>query len=405
MAEMHPPNPRLRGREQCVRILILANIVPARLGGYEEFIARLAETCRSAGDECIIAAAGAPAGRAADRWQSAGVRWEVLPGWTDANGVERPWRFVAPAVRLVSRHAPDIVAVRFGNELPVCAAALLCGRLKKKPIWVWEQDQQIRKAGFAARLFSRARLAGAVCGHMIAVSERIRTGLVERGIPQSRISVIRNGVSDWPARADRGLLRREIGAGSADLVVGMVSSLIPRKRVDVAIRGFAAAGLARAVLVVIGGGPLEAKLRAEAESAGVAERVRFMGPRSDARDLLGGLDVFVHTSSAEGCAYAISEAMCAGLPVVAADAGASAEQILDGVTGFVAPVGDAGRTAERLRILAENPDLRRSMGAAARARWREMFRVERMVGLYIETCRSFFGLLNGRTRRISANPD
>jgi len=45
------------------------------------------------------------------------------------------------------------------------------------------------------------------------------------------------------------------------------------------------------------------------------------------------------------------------------------------------------------------------MGAAARARWHEMFRVERMVGRYIETCRSVFGLLIGRTKRISANPD
>jgi glycosyltransferase involved in cell wall biosynthesis len=64
----------------------------------------------------------------------------------------------------------------------------------------------------------------------------------------------------------------------------------------------------------------------------------------------------------------VIEAMMAGRPVVAANAGAQPEIVLDEQTGFLTPPGDAGALADRLARLLTDVDLRARMGAAARRR-------------------------------------
>ncbi len=368
-----------------MKILVFANIVPTKLGGYEEFVIRLSEKCAFAGDKCVIALGGQPCESAARKWREAGLEWEVVPGWTDEEGTEHPWRFIGPAVRLVRKHKPDVVAVRFGNEMPACAVALICKHLAgSHSRWVWEQDQQIADAGIVARRISRIRFVGMIFDHIVAVYNGGRRSLVSRGVSDDRISVIYNGVKEPALSRKRSRLRREIGCDESELLIGMVSSLIPRKRVDVAIKAFACAHLDRAMLVIVGGGNLKAPLEVQVKKSGLEGRVHFLGLRPDVAEIIAETDIFLHTSSAEACAYVICEAMAVGLPVIAADSGAAREQILDGETGFVVPAGDAEQTAERLARLARDRELRSKLGAAARARWSELFRVETMAAGYHE---------------------
>lgn len=115
---------------------------------------------------------------------------------------------------------------------------------------------------------------------------------------------------------------------------------------------------------------------------GIADRVAILGVVADARAVLAAADVFLNMSDVEGMSNAVAEAMALGVPVVATDAGGTAELVREGVDGFIVPRGGSAAAADRLAELATAPDLRRSLGAAARARIREEFSVERMVDRY-----------------------
>lgn len=74
-----------------------------------------------------------------------------------------------------------------------------------------------------------------------------------------------------------------------------------------------------AVLLLVGGGPLEGPIRDRARELGVHERIRFCGRRADIGRLLSAADAFVFPSHHEGLPLACLEAQAAGLPLVLSD--------------------------------------------------------------------------------------
>ena len=96
-------------------------------------------------------------------------------------------------------------------------------------------------------------------------------------------------------------------------------------------------------------------------------RVRFLGYRADAAALLRGADIYTLPSHREGMPRSIIEAMMTGLPVVATDVRGSREEVVDGETGLLVPVGDAAALATALARLAADPAERARMGTAGRA--------------------------------------
>jgi glycosyltransferase involved in cell wall biosynthesis len=120
----------------------------------------------------------------------------------------------------------------------------------------------------------------------------------------------------------------------------------------------------------------------------LAERCEFLGPvRGALKDqLLSRADFFVLPSYSEGLPMAILEAMAAGLPVVATSVGGIPEVIREGYNGFLIGPGDVQGLAEKLAILAENPNLRESMGKSSREFAKQELDVKpyinRLVALY-----------------------
>jgi glycosyltransferase involved in cell wall biosynthesis len=79
----------------------------------------------------------------------------------------------------------------------------------------------------------------------------------------------------------------------------------------------------------------------------------------------------------EGVPIAVIEAMAAGVPIVASDCGAVRDIVEDGKQGYLVPVGDVDRFADRLRLLAGDANLRARLGKAGRARAEDEFDIER----------------------------
>lgn len=129
----------------------------------------------------------------------------------------------------------------------------------------------------------------------------------------------------------------------------------------------------------IGDGAQLSEARSLAAELGIADRIRWLGLRSDVPELLARAQVFALTSRWEGFPFSILEAMRAGLPVVATAVAGVPESVEDGVTGFTVPREEPAAVREALARLIRDSALRVGMGEAGRSRYEERFTYDRML--------------------------
>ncbi|EGD53347.1 glycosyltransferase family 4 protein [Gordonia neofelifaecis] len=198
----------------------------------------------------------------------------------------------------------------------------------------------------------------------VTVSEPSAVELANLGVDRDRITVVRGGIDPVPAGISA-------PADGAELRLIAVSRLVPHKQIEDALAAVASlAGSGADVhLDVVGDGWWADRLRAEASSLGVVDRVTFHGHVSDRRkhELLAGADVHLMPSQKEGWGLAVIEAAQHGVPTVGYRSSAGlVDSIVDGVTGVL--VDDAAELAAATAALGADPERRRAFGTAARER-------------------------------------
>ena len=153
-------------------------------------------------------------------------------------------------------------------------------------------------------------------------------------------------------------------------IVLFASKLQARKRCADLLQAYESIrAQAPAQIVVVGDGPELARLTEYARSKRLDD-VRFVGfkNQSELPAFYDLCDIFVLPSEREPWGLVVNEAVNAGKPIVASDAvGAARDLVLDGRSGCVFPVGDIAALASSLRLLIQDPDLRRRLGDNARA--------------------------------------
>lgn len=159
-------------------------------------------------------------------------------------------------------------------------------------------------------------------------------------------------------------LRRELDYRTDDYLLFYAAEFNKNKNHQLLIRALAAIKdlLPHAKLLLAGEGPLLEPCRELAANLGLADRVRFLGYRTDIADLLPMCDVAVASSLREGLPVNIMEAMASGLPVVATRNRGHAELVSDGENGYIVEPGDEASFADRLKRLGESIELRLRMG-------------------------------------------
>lgn len=140
-------------------------------------------------------------------------------------------------------------------------------------------------------------------------------------------------------------------------------------------------------------GSPDALADAELDALAARSGVERLGHQEDTDALLAQADIFCLPSYREGLSVACLEAMAAGLPVVTTDAPGCRESVEPGVSGLLAPVGDAAGLAAALERLIRDPALRHRLGFAARLRCEREFSTARIFPQLGETYRQ---VLEGR---------
>lgn len=251
--------------------------------------------------------------------------------------------------------------------------ARLAARLMGRPaVYTPHVFPFVGEISFARRHFGllTERALAPSTAALICVCEFER-GLVrqERLRPQ-RVALVYNGCPSCS--------HGELAELPAGLIVGTLSVLRPQKALDCMLDAMPAitAAVPEAKLVIVGAGPIEAKLRARAVRLGLdVTWVPFEPPPAR---YLRSFDVYVLSSAWEAFPIGVLEAQACGVPQVVTAVGGTRESVVP-ETGIVVPPRDPAALAEAVIELLRDPQRRAAMSEASRLRHAERFTVERMV--------------------------
>lgn len=302
-------------------------------GGAEALVAGMALAGGDVGWESAVASGG---GFRADEVSRAGLPvFDVPVARRSPLGVARAAWATRAAVR---RFAPDVVVAH--NVSASLVARIAAPRRPVVTVFHGVADADV--AG-AVRVLRRVSTV------VVTVAEAAARRLRDAGL--GPVVVIPNAVFPSPPTTDRATVRARIGTPPDVPVALCPARLEPQKRHDVLLDAWEQVP-GDAELWLAGDGSLRAALE-----AGAPPRVRFLGTRTDVRDLLEAADVTVLTSDWEGMPIALLESLAARRPIVASDVDGVREALAGG-GGVLVPRRNPEQTAKALRALLHSPAAR-----------------------------------------------
>jgi glycosyltransferase involved in cell wall biosynthesis len=374
------------------RVLFLTESFHPVLGGGEQHVLRLSRRLAGAGLPSLVVTRQSDASWPREESLDQGVRVLRVPPAGPARSGK--YKMVPAALRALLRESkgydvlvvrgtrvlglPGLIAAR-GLGKPVVLQAEVNGELSGE-VYTWGRYD----AGSAA-----ARLVGAGVAlrnlllrdadAFVAMSRAIAEEFKAAGVPEHKISLIPHGVDLERFRpadaAEKRALRERLSLPASACVVAYTGRLLKGKGLETLLEAYQSARLRRPelLLLLVGSGAgqslsIEDALRARAAEPGLAGHVVFAGHVEDVASHLRAADVFAFPSLFEALGLSLVEAAACGLACVGSRTGGIVDVLDDGVSGLLAPPGDAPALADALLRLATDAALRGRLGAAARAR-------------------------------------
>lgn len=306
-------------------------------------------------------------------------------------GVRRrfAWRAARRLARLIDERRVDVVVCTNGYPLWY---ALVASRMARRPVRFVEvlhttivSTWKSRTVMFLNKLLFRR------CDLLVFVSEGQQRYWRERGMRARRDVVIQNGVdverfTDAYTPAQKAARRAEFGFTAEDYVIGICAGLRPEKAHGDLLRALKRLhdrGV-NAKLLIIGDGRERSRIAGQIGDLGLERSAVITGYQADVRPYIASCDVMALASHAiETFSIAALESMSLGKPLVLTRIGGAAEQVKDGVNGYLYEPGDVDALATLLERLAE-PQLRRRMGEHAARIVRERFTTARMTQAFAQ---------------------
>jgi glycosyltransferase involved in cell wall biosynthesis len=213
---------------------------------------------------------------------------------------------------------------------------------------------------------------------IIANSQAVSLRFLFKGRIPAKVKVIYNGVdvNTFSPNVDGKIIRDELEISSDEILIGMVGRIGEGKGHKYFLE--AAQKLTEFCkncrFMVVGDTIFNEKLLTKnnfvkyCEKLGISSHVIFTGHRSDIPHIMASLDVLTLATEAEPFGRVLIEAMAAGKPVIATNAGGVPEIVLDGQTGILVPPRDSHALAAAMLTLVRDSKLRRKMGECGRKR-------------------------------------
>jgi len=370
-----------------------------RIGGAEQQAMLLAKGLRRRGWRVSVVALSGSEGAAAAELRNAGVEFvslEMRKGLADPRGWIRFHRWLW-------RERPDVVHA----HLPHAAWLARWSRLAA-PVPLLIDTLHSSHTGTMGRRLGYA-CSRWLTDHVTAVSQATAASHPAAGmVSENNLSVLGNGIelNIWrPDARARSAARRELGLTDEFLwlAVGRLAAVKDYPTLLNALAGIPET----ARLLVAGAGPLQSELIQQAARLGLERRVRFLGFEPKVQRWMQAADGFVLSSRHEGLPMVLLEAGACALPVVATAVTGTREVVVNGETGWLARVGDAGALAKAMaKLMRMPPEKRRAMGERARRRVVEEFGVETVLDRWEQLYAELLERKSARRRiRLTARKD
>jgi glycosyltransferase involved in cell wall biosynthesis len=283
--------------------------------------------------------------------------------------------------RTIARVRPD--AIMLGLPAPEASpgAMLACALTRVRTLVFFHLIRS--DLAINARRRGLYRLLARSSEHWVCASRDNAATLARAfGVPPARIAVIHNGTP--PITVDRGrrdVVRAALGLAPDATLVLTTGRLAAQKNHAVIVEALPRL-VARdrgLVFAWAGDGPLRAELERMLAATGVGGHVRVLGRRDDVGDLLAAADLFLLPSRDEGAAFALLEALAAGVPAIVSDAGAQREIVRDGETGLLFATENADALVRVLGWALEHRERMAAMAVRAAELARSEYSAEAMV--------------------------
>jgi phosphatidylinositol alpha 1,6-mannosyltransferase len=357
-----------------MRIMIVTDQYPPQIGGVPTVTHGLAADFANRGHQVWVVAPSYGTGDLRRLEHKVRVYRFSSFEWPAYEGLRIPFLPFVSLRNLLKKADPDIIHIHspivLGNIAQILAGGLHKPVIATNHYLPINVSRSLTSDPLISKHFSKITYSYLVhfcnrCEYVTAPTITALNLLYEHGL-RAPAQVISNGIDlkkFTPGKHDESL-RQRFNLPQGRPLALHVNRLSHEKRVDVLLDA-AAKMSGNGFIAIVGSGPEEAELRAQAEQLHLDDRVAFLGFVRDA-DLLGLrrlADVFVIPSEADLQSLSTMEAMACGLPVIAANAYALPELAHNGENGFVFQPGNSDELAHYLDLLLAEPALRAQMGA------------------------------------------
>ncbi len=303
-------------------------------------------------------------------WDSKGLaRWAGFRELSQMRSMERRLCEIVERVRpnIIQAHSPVL------NAIP----ALRVGRRHKIPVVYeirafWEDaavDHGTSREGDLRYRAVRALETYAIrrADHVTTICNGLSQEIAGRGVPRDKITIIPNAVDIEKYRyspQNDEVRRSELGWADC-IVLGFIGSFYAYEGLDLLLKAAARLlpRLPNLRVLLVGGGPHEGVLKAQARSLGIEQAVTFTGrvPNSEVSRYYDLIDILVYARHSMRLTDLVTplkplEAMAQGKLFIASDVGGHRELVRDGETGFLFRAGDVEDLADKIRsLLGDEP--------------------------------------------------
>jgi glycosyltransferase involved in cell wall biosynthesis len=262
-------------------------------------------------------------------------------------------RAIFKIMQVVFKDDIELIIANLGKEYwPATFVAKILGR---KIIVIRHQTNRLKKitCWLLARYVDR----------VVAVSDAVADSLIAGGVPAEKIDLVHNAINLErfnPFSVDRDRVRKELGVGDDDIVIGTAGRLVSEKGVSELLNAtYRLIQENRPVkLIFAGDGPSKTALAEEAHRLSIHDRVIFLGLRKDMDRIYAAMDIFVFPSTQnEAFGMVLIEAMAMNKPVVASAVGGILDIVRDGINGILIPPRDHVAIATAVARLIDDQDL------------------------------------------------
>jgi glycosyltransferase involved in cell wall biosynthesis len=359
------------------RLLYFVDLVPRVPVGGTIWLTALAKALRQKGVEIHAVLSGDAYEKFVNEFQANGGKLILEPAMRN--------RFDEPAARrILEQVRPDAVCFMFYPMLSRAVLKAARFRSVRRAYYIDQSSKPIlQQYGLRKLLITlRGKILGPRYDAIITVSDFKRDRLVQRlGLPTGRIRRIYNGVEtdkfDHP--------QASIAADAPLLYVGQIAGFKGVPTLLAAYRQYCQVAPDAPSLHIAGDGPMREELQQKVRKWGLEDRILFLGQRGDIpRLMMAARLILIPSEWDEACAFVAIEAMLAGRPVIASDAGSLVELL--GGHGIIHRAGDAANLADRLEQWL-NPENRAGLearGAGLRQRALAEFNLDKMVAGYTD---------------------